>query len=100
MEADIVVAVIDPGGQIQLDRSDRGVATNTETGALNEIHILRGIESAAGVIEEKDVYELGDVIANKKSCSRNDSSISIVDLTGVAVQDIKIAGAVCQNLDQ
>ena len=55
---------------------------------------------AAGVIEEKDVYELGDVIANKKSCSRNDSSISIVDLTGVAVQDIKIAGAVCQNLDQ
>ena len=55
---------------------------------------------AAGVIEEKDVYELGDVIANKKSCNRKDSSISIVDLTGVAVQDIKIAGAVCQNLDQ
>jgi len=55
---------------------------------------------AAGVIEEKDVYELGDVIANKKSCNRKDNSISIVDLTGVAVQDIKIAGAVCQNLDQ
>lgn len=55
---------------------------------------------AAGVIEEKDVYELGDIIANKKSCNRKDSSISIVDLTGVAVQDIKIAGAVCQNLDQ
>lgn len=55
---------------------------------------------AAGVIEEKDVYELGDVIANKKSCNRKNNSISIVDLTGVAVQDIKIAGAVCQNLDQ
>ena len=55
---------------------------------------------AAGVIEEKDVYELGDYISNKTSSKREEKGISVVDLTGVAVQDVQIAAAVCQRLAQ
>lgn len=55
---------------------------------------------AAGVIEEKDVYELGDYISNKTGSKREEKRISVVDLTGVAVQDVQIAAAVCQRLAQ
>lgn len=55
---------------------------------------------AAGVIEEADIYELGSYISSKMGSTRKSDSISVVDLTGVAVQDIQIAGAVCQKLTQ
>jgi len=55
---------------------------------------------AAGVIEEKDIIELGNYISTTPPPKRADKTISIVDLTGVAVQDIQIAAAVCQKLTQ
>jgi len=50
----------------------------------------------AGVIAETDIIELGNYISNR-SVTREDKDISIVDLTGVAVQDIQIAAAVCEK---
>ena len=44
-------------------------------------------------IKDSDAVELGDVIANKAG-RKNADQITIADLTGVAVQDIKIAEAV------
>lgn len=54
---------------------------------------------AAGLLEEKNVHELGRYIADQNSRKiREDSFISVADLTGVAVQDIQIAAAVCKRL--
>ncbi|MDG1859892.1 MAG: hypothetical protein P8I94_12350 [Emcibacteraceae bacterium] len=51
----------------------------------------------AGLITNADVMELGSVIANN-SGRVNDDQITISDLTGVAVQDLKIAEAVFKGL--
>jgi ornithine cyclodeaminase len=55
---------------------------------------------AAGVIEEKQIVELGSYISNPPPSKRDNKTISVVDLTGVAVQDIQIAAAVCEKLMQ
>ena len=55
---------------------------------------------AAGVIEEKHIIELGNYISNTPPFKRDNKTISVVDLTGVAVQDIQIAAAVCEKLMQ
>lgn len=47
----------------------------------------------AGAITDDDVIELGKLIANGGG-RQNDDQVTIADLTGVAVQDIKIAEAV------
>lgn len=46
---------------------------------------------------EDDIVELGLAIQNPSLQRTNDNQISIVDLTGVAVQDIMIASAVYRN---
>ena len=51
----------------------------------------------AGLLSESKVIELGTAIQDPKLQRSNDQQISIVDLTGVAVQDIKIAKAVYLN---
>ncbi|MDG1437969.1 MAG: hypothetical protein P8P98_03265, partial [Emcibacteraceae bacterium] len=51
----------------------------------------------AGLITNEDVLELGTVIAQDKGRA-NDDQITIADLTGVAVQDLKIAEAVFKGL--
>lgn len=52
----------------------------------------------AGVISENNIMELGQYISTSPVPKRTDSATSIIDLTGVAVQDIQIAAAVCQQL--
>lgn len=52
----------------------------------------------AGVIDKGGLLELGNVISDKKMKRSSDDQISVVDLTGVAVQDIQIAKAVAQVL--
>ena len=47
-----------------------------------------------GFIQSNDVYELGTAIQDPKLQRQNDHQITIVDLTGVAVQDIMIAKSV------
>jgi ornithine cyclodeaminase len=51
----------------------------------------------AGLITNDDIMELGTVIAYGKG-RENDDQITISDLTGVAVQDLKIAEAVYKGL--
>lgn len=55
-------------------------------------------ECAAAVkqqlITEDDILELGNIINGSQTGRENDEQISIVDLTGVAIQDIQIAGLV------
>ena len=54
----------------------------------------------AGLINQEDLVELGDVIAGRRSGRTSDSQITVADLTGVAVQDIQIARAVHEALLQ
>jgi ornithine cyclodeaminase len=63
--------------------------------------LLRGeIHKAvkAGQIRKDDLLELGDVIAGGRCPRTSDREITVADLTGVAVQDIKIAEAVYKAL--
>lgn len=52
----------------------------------------------AGLIEEKNLFELGNVIQDKKLQRSSDEQTTVVDLTGVAVQDIQISKAVYEAL--
>ncbi len=63
---------------------------------------LRGEISQAlrnDFIDSKQIVELGNVISGVVPGRANDEQISIVDLTGVAVQDIQIATAVLGQFD-
>lgn len=51
----------------------------------------------AGAIDEAKVIELGNALQNPKLQGTNEQQITVVDLTGVAVQDIKIAEAVYKH---
>jgi len=59
-----------------------------------EIH--KALES--GYIEEGRCVEIGAIIAGRAKGRTSDNQITVVDLTGVAVQDIKIATAVYRAL--
>jgi len=48
----------------------------------------------AGLIDADKLIELGQIIANPKLGRSSEDQITIIDLTGVAVQDIQIAKAV------
>jgi len=52
---------------------------------------------AKAICEDK-LVELGDVIAGRAQGRTSDEQISVVDLTGVAVQDVAIASAVFEAL--
>ena len=52
-----------------------------------------------GCIEEEELVELGDIISGKATGRISDDQITVADLTGVAVQDIKIAAAVYNAVD-
>jgi len=45
----------------------------------------------AGLIQESDIHEIGDLIQDKSLRRSSDNQITIADQTGVAVQDIQIA---------
>ena len=47
-----------------------------------------------GNLNLDNVVELGDVLSGKTSGRKSESQITVSDLTGVAVQDIKIANSV------
>ncbi|MFX1511866.1 MAG: ornithine cyclodeaminase family protein, partial [Promethearchaeota archaeon] len=49
-------------------------------------------------ITKEKLVELGKMISNKKLQRASDDEITIVDLTGVAVQDIQISKAVYEGL--
>lgn len=53
-----------------------------------------------GAISESDIVELGAAIQDSKLQRTNDQQITVVDLTGVAVQDIMITKAVYTNYNK
>jgi ornithine cyclodeaminase len=74
-----------------LSRADVVVADSIEQCLVRgEIH--RAMK--AGCIDRDDAVELGDVIAGRAAGRSSEDQITVADLTGVAVQDIKIAAAV------
>lgn len=48
----------------------------------------------AGYLVQEELVELGDIIAGHTTGRTSDDQVTVADLTGVAVQDIKIATAV------
>jgi ornithine cyclodeaminase len=76
-----------------LSRADRVVADSIEQ-CLVRGEICHAMK--AGSIDRGDVVELGDVIAGRTPGRTSEDQITVADLTGVAVQDIKIAEAVFQ----
>ena len=52
------------------------------------------------VIEEKNIVELGEVIRDPSLGRTTDDQITVVDLTGVAVQDIQIAKMVSRRASE
>ena len=78
-----------------LSLADVVVADSIEQCLLRgEIH--RAVK--AGCFDHGDAVELGDVITGRVTGRTSEDQITVADLTGVAVQDIKIAEAVFQAL--
>ncbi len=78
-----------------LSKADLIVADSLSQCRLRgEIH--KALE--AGLIREDRCVELGAVISGREKGRTSESQITVVDLTGVAVQDIKIATAVYRAL--
>ena len=59
------------------------------------VHALR-----AGIVEEQAFVELGEVIADPRRGRTREDQITLVDLTGLAIQDIEIAKLACARLLQ
>ena len=55
---------------------------------------------AAGVLEKERIVELGNVIISPQLRRSSAEQITVADLTGVAVQDIQIAKAVYDGLEE
>lgn len=53
---------------------------------------------ARGLLDPERVVELGEIISGPERQQRQADEISLVDLTGVAVQDIVLAKAMCRKL--
>jgi len=53
---------------------------------------------AAGLLREDEVVELGALLAGRARGRTSDEEITVADLTGVAVQDVRIASAVLRAL--
>ena len=78
-----------------LQKADLVVADSIEQCRVRG-EIFHALE--AGMLQDGDIVELGNVIANPGLGRSSDSQITIADLTGVAVQDIQISKAVYEVL--
>lgn len=107
----LLVDEIQPGthitamGSDTLDKQELDPAILTRADAVvvdsrEQAHVRGEVAHALrhGAIEEDVVLELGDVISRKSRGRRSERDITVADLTGVAVQDIQIANAVCRHL--
>ncbi len=74
-----------------LQKADRVIVDSLSQSLLRG-EAARALE--AGAIRKEDLIELGAAIENRKSQRQSEDEITVVDLTGVAVQDIEICTAV------
>jgi len=77
-----------------LEQADLVVTDSIEQ-CMERGEIYKAIKT--GSITKEKVVELGNNIAGKAEGRTSDDQITVADLTGVAVQDIKIAEAVFEN---
>lgn len=78
-----------------LERADVVVADSlSQCRERGEIHRALG----SGHLQEECVVELGDIIGGRASGRTSEEQITVVDLTGVAIQDLQIARAVYEAL--
>jgi len=75
---------------------DPAILQKADIVVTDSIEIYQAIK--AGVLKKQQIVELGNVIAQKDLQRSSDEQISVVDLTGVAVQDIQIAKAVYKSI--
>tara|TARA_Y100001001_G_scaffold42958_1_gene37911 strand:- start:436 stop:1398 length:963 start_codon:yes stop_codon:yes gene_type:complete len=74
-----------------LDRASVVVADSiSQNKERGEIH--QGLKK--GTVKEEDILELGDIFSGRAEGRTDSDQITVVDLTGVAVQDLVIAEAV------
>ena len=77
-----------------LDRADLVVVDSlSQSKTRGEVFRAR----QAGQLENKQIMELGNILAGKQTARKNDQQITIADLTGVAVQDLMISQAIYEN---
>jgi len=74
------------------------VVADSISQCLQRGEISRAI--AAGLLEKEKIIELGWVIDGRQAGRISDKQVTVVDLTGVAVQDIQIAKAVCRGAEK
>lgn len=90
----------DTEDKIELDPAILGKADIVVSDSLaqskNRGEIYQAVK--AGTLSRENISELGNIISGKELSRQNDQQITIADLTGVAVQDIKIATAVYKNI--
>jgi ornithine cyclodeaminase len=103
--------MIRPGTHITAMGSDTSFKQELDPGILKKADLVvadsipqcleRGEISkalAAECITTDHVIELGNIISGNVTGRRSDGQITVIDLTGVAVQDIQVAKAVCMEL--
>lgn len=73
----------------------RYIIADSKAQCLHRGEIHHAIKN--GFLSASNVIELGDIISGHKTMQRSKTDITIADLTGVAVQDIKIAQAVLSH---
>ncbi len=74
-----------------MKKADRVVADSIPQ-CLERGEIFKAVRS--GLLDKKDILELGQVISDPGLGRKSDDAITVADLTGVAVQDVQIAKAV------
>ena len=74
-----------------LKKADRVIVDSIPQSLLRG-EVFKALE--AGAIKKENLVELGTAISDKKFQRQSDEEITVVDLTGVAVQDIQISKAV------
>ena len=80
-----------------LDRASVVVADSiSQNKERGEIH--QGLKK--GKVKEEDILELGDIFSGRTEGRTDSDQITVVDLTGVAVQDLVIAEAVVKANNQ
>ncbi len=80
-----------------LNKADLVVADSIAQ-CLERGEIHKAIET--GHIAKDGLIELGDIIAGNAAGRTSQEQVTVADLTGVAVQDIKIAAAIYERLDE
>jgi ornithine cyclodeaminase len=77
-----------------LEKADRVIVDSIPQSLLRG-EVFKALQ--AGAIKKEKLVELGTAISNKKYQRQSEEDITVVDLTGVAVQDIQISKVVWET---